>query len=290
MTLLDKTPSSLKSESTPRVTVSTFALYDVVRHLAGDKVDLFMIVPFGVDVHSFEPTPKDLARLSDSALFIYSGAGLEPWAESFSKIVKALDISKSVKLRHLEEVHEGHNGHHHGEKTDPHYWLDMANMVLATREIEKVLLEILPEDKEAVHKNSEAYVRQLESIDKRYDAKLSICTRAQIIVNHNAFGYLAHRYGFEVHALTGLSPEAMPSAKTMARLIDMVRSEQIGTIFFESFVSDRLISNIAAESGAKVDVLQPLANITADEVEQGADLEILMMMNLQRLSTAMECE
>ncbi len=249
-----------------------------------------MIVPFGVDVHSFEPTPKELARLSDSALFIYSGAGLEPWASSFSKIVKALDISKSVELRHLEEAHEAHSGHHHGEKIDPHYWLDMANMVLATRAIEKTLLEILPEEKETVQKNTEAYIRQLESIDRRYEEKLSTCKSKQIIVNHNAFGYLAHRYSFEVHALTGLSPEAMPSAKTMARLIDMVRSEQIGTIFFESFVSDRLISNIAAESGAKVDVLQPLANITADEVEQGADLESLMMKNLQRLSTAMECE
>ena len=294
--LFKESPLTQTSIERPVVTVSTFALYDIVRHVAEDKVDLFMIVPFGVDVHSFEPTPRELAKLSKSALFIYSGAGLEPWAETFSKSVKTVDISQHVKLLHLEEVdpdddqHDMHHGdHHHAERVDPHYWLDMENMILATRNIEKALGEVVPNADSLFHRNAEAYITQLHMIDDRYKNRLSACKQSRIIVNHNAFGYLARRYGFEITALSGLSPEAMPSAKTMAKLTDLVKSHKIKTIFFESFVSDRLIKNIAKESGAGVDVLQPLANITADEAAQEQNFEQLMGRNLNKLSTAMEC-
>lgn len=292
------------SHDKPRIAVSSFVLYDIVTHLAGERVEPFMVVPFGRDLHSFEPTPKDLAILSRSLLFVYSGAGLEPWAEAFAHDLRTLNVSKFVTLRHLDDgehgeheadvtaeaVHgdEEHAGHHH-EEIDPHYWLDPINMIQATKAVEQQLAQLIPDYAGEFHRNGEIYITQLHMLDNRFKSELSGCKQPMIVVNHNAFGYLSERYGFEVVALTGLSPESMPSAKRMAELSDLVEEYQLNTIFFESFVSDRLIKEIARETGAKVDTLQPLGNITADEAAQKLNYVQLMERNLVKIKTAMEC-
>lgn len=294
---------SASAEKT-RIAVSTFALYDIVSNIAGDNVELFMVVPFGTDLHSFEPTPKDLVKLNQSALFIYSGAGLEPWAESFEGAMKRLDISRYVTLRELEQSgEEGAGSAHHDAKrhdddhedhdhegADPHYWLDPTNMIRAAEAIEQQLGQLMPRYAKEFYRNREVYITQLHMLDNRFKSELGNCKQSMIVVNHNAFGYLAERYGFDVVALTGLSPESMPSAKRMAELSDLVREHHLNTIFFESFVSDRLIREIGNETGAAVETLQPLGNITADEVAQRLNYIQLMERNIGKIKTAMECE
>ena len=285
--LQPEAPVEREESPRPAVAVSTFSLYDMLRYVGGEKIDLFMVVPFGVDVHGFEPTPKDLVRLTESALFVYSGAGLEPWAGAFAGKTKTLDVSTHVKL--LQPHEEEHAHHEHDEGADPHYWLDIENMIAATRAVAKALSEVDPSSSRRFMRNAEIYITQLYMLDNRYKDVLKSCKQPMIVVNHNAFGYLSERYGFEVKALTGLSPEAMPSAKTMAQLSDLVREHRIKTVFFESFVSDRLVQSLAKESGAAVDVLQPLANITAEEAAAGISYFQLMEQNLKKLSDAMEC-
>ncbi len=297
LTLGTEEKASTSAIEKPRIAVSTFALYDIVKNIAKDRVELFMVVPFGTDLHSFEPTPKDLVRLSKSKLFIYSGAGLEPWSDAFVQSTETLNVSRSVKLRHLEnegkmEDHDeaaDHDEHHHHKGVDPHYWLDTDNMIRAAEVIEQRLGRLIPKNAGEFQLNRENFTTQLYKLDNRYKTELSSCKHSMIIVNHNAFGYLAERYGFEVTALTGLSSESMPSAKRMAELSDLVRSHHLKTIFFESFVSDRLIKEIANETGAEVQTLQPLGNITADEAAQNMTYIQLMEHNLDKLKAAMEC-
>jgi zinc transport system substrate-binding protein len=275
-----------------RVAASTFALYDAARKVAGDRAEVYMVVPFGVDIHSFEPSPKTMARIQQSTLFLYSGAGLEPWTKSFARSENALDMSRFAFLRSMEEhddEDDGHEEHHHHEGVDPHYWLDIGNMITLVNKISEVLAKERPEDAGRFRQNAQRYVRELEALDGEYKERLKNCRQDTIVVNHNAFGYLAERYGFHVEALSGLSPDAMPSAKTMAALIGIVKERKIKTVFFESFVSDRLVKNLADESGTGVDVLQPLANISADEAESGTGYIEIMRQNLQKLSHALEC-
>ncbi len=251
-----------------------------------------MIVPFGVDVHSFEPTPRDMARLSEAKLFIYSGAGLEPWAESFSSAATKLDISRFVTLHTVgEHEHAGHEGEcsHHESGGDPHYWLDPQNMIAASEQVTVALCALDPDNAAYYQERSGRYVKKMQMLDTLYTKRLQHCSKRMIVVNHNAFAYLAERYGFEVHAVSALSPEAMPSAKTMAQLSDLIVDEDVKVLFFESFVSDRLMKSLAKETGASVDVLQPLANITADQAEQGSDYVMLMEANLDKLAEAMVC-
>lgn len=289
-TVLFFTPEKRAHIKKADVVVTTFALYDIARHLLEGDADVQMLIPFGRDVHTFEPTPADMIRMESSRLFLYSGAGLEPWTSQYARGENAVDMSRYV---HLQEG--GHSHHDHEDEpdedeagADPHYWLDIGNMILLTEAMRERFERAFPSINPAtLRARAEAYIGRLKTLDSLYKKRLSDCRLDTIVVSHNAFGYLAHRYGFHVAAISGLSPDTMPDAKTMAELSDLVKQYGIKTLFHESFVSDKLVRSVANETGVQVDVLQPLANITASEI--GADYFRLMNANLLKLHNALEC-
>lgn len=268
------------------VAVTTFSLYDITKHVAGSSVDIVNILPFGVDPHDYEPTPKTMANIEKAFLVIYSGAGLEPWTHGFSFKNRVIDMSQFMELRELQEDEE--HGHHH-EVVDPHYWLSFSNMAKATKLITDELIKIVPKNKSLYLKNRDAYLVMLKELDKKFQTRLSQCRRDTIIVNHNAFGYLAQRYNFHVESLSGLSPDAEPNAKNVIGLINAIKEHNVSTVFFESFASDRAMKSIANEAHIMVDVLQPLGNITADEAKKELTYENMMEENLLKLSGALSC-
>ena len=278
----------------PIVSVTTFALYDIVKHIAADTVEIVNILPFGVDPHSFEPTPQLMAKIEKSALVIYSGAGLEPWVDGFHFKSRAIDMSHYVQLRELADNEHATHEHHHDAShvhntVDPHYWLDFNNMKTATKVITKALIAILPQHKVLYEQNEKKYIQMLNKLDSEYKQRLSSCKASSVVVSHNALGYLARNYGFHVESLTGLSPEAQPSAKDVTRIMHDIKKEGVTTIFFEHFVNDKVIKSIATDTHINIDVFQPLGNITKDEAEAGLTYEDIMKRNLDKLSKALLC-
>ncbi|MFK5938862.1 MAG: metal ABC transporter substrate-binding protein [Sulfurimonas sp.] len=266
------------------VAVTTFSLYDITKHIAGNSVEIVNILPFGVDPHDYEPTPKTMANIEKASLSIYSGAGLEPWMHGFSFKSKVIDMSQFMELRKLtkDELHGD-------EVLDPHYWLDFSNMETATELITEELIKIVPKNRDTYLKNRDAYLTMLKKLDMQFKNGLANCERDTIIVNHNAFGYLADRYNFHVESLSGLSPDAQPNAQNVIRLLRTIKEHNVSTVFFESFASDRAIKGIALEAHTKVDVLQPLGNITADTAKKELTYEDIMKENLLKLSGALAC-
>jgi len=275
------------------VAVSTFSLYDITKHIAGESVQVINIIPFGVDVHSFEPTPKLMAKIEKSALVIYSGAGLEPWTRGYAFKNRVINMSQHVRIRELDANEHEHHMHHDEQcnhsKIDPHYWLDFANMAKATNEITKELIKLEPKNKELYTKNKEKYITMLTSLNDAFNTSLKSCKLDTIIVNHNAFGYLSHRFGFHVASLSGFIPEAQPSAKDMSRIIKVIQKHDVPVVFAESFVSAKAMQSVADEAKVKVDVLQPLGNITADEAKKNLTYEDIMKENLQKIHKALMC-
>jgi zinc transport system substrate-binding protein len=278
----------------PIIAVTTFALYDITKHIAGDTVELVHILPFGVDPHSFEPTPRLMAKIEKSALLIYSGAGLEPWVHGFKRKDKTIDMSKYVRLRQLDadehELHDHHNEECIHNTTDPHYWLDFVNMQRMTEIITAALVKLLPENKAYYEANKKEYSAMLQRLEKAYGTKLSSCKADTVVVSHNALGYLSRNYGFHVESLTGLSPEAQPSAKDVTRIMNDIQKEGVRTIFFEHFVNDKVIKRIAKDTRIDLDVFQPLGNITKDEAAAHLSYEDIMQRNLEKLSKALMCD
>ncbi|MCK9455496.1 MAG: metal ABC transporter substrate-binding protein [Sulfurimonas sp.] len=276
----------------PTIATSTFSLYDISKNIVGDSADTFMILPFGVDAHSYEPTPRDVVKILKSDLTLYNGASLEPWIDGFEFKNRALNVSRYVKLIEVceDEDHSGHHDTHHKHgSVDPHYWQDPQNMMLATEQITKELILLFPNNRALYEKNRDTYIKMLKKLDQEYRESLLACELDTIIVNHNAFSYLSKRYNFNVEALSGLSPEAQPSGKNMIKLIEHVREHKTPVIFFESFLSDKAMKSIAQEANVEVDVLQPLGNITADEARENLSYEEIMRRNLKKIAKALKC-
>lgn len=278
-------------DTKPYIAVTSFAIYDIANHIVADQVEIKKLIPFGVEMHTYMPSVKTMTEISKAEVFIFNGLGVEPWIKK--EYPNQLDMSKSVRLQEAQDEEcEGHDDegheHHHENDADPHYWLDIDNMILMADTISLRLSEHFPEHKVLFDENTKAYISELKKLDQEYVDSLQNCKHKEIVVNHNAFGYLGTKYGFSSHSVTGLSPDEQVSAKKMKEITDLVKSEDIKVVFFESFVSPEVANTISKEAGAKAQSLQPLANVNEDEESKG--YIGLMRDNLLKLQTAMECE
>ena len=269
----------------PVIAVTSYPLYEITHKLIGSQIEINKLIPNGIEIHTYRPSVKTISSIVQADLFIYNGLGIEPWIKKGYE--NALDMSAHVKLNESHEFEE-HDDHHHDADADPHYWLDVNNMIRMTKVIQEKLTSSFPEYKIIIDKNSDLYISELQALESSFKSRLKVCKRDEIVVNHNAFGYLASNYGFHVHSLTGLSPDEQVSAKKMKGITDLLKDEDIKVIFFESFVSSKIAQTISKETGADIQSLQPLANVTQAEADQG--YVNIMKENLKKLSAALECE
>jgi zinc transport system substrate-binding protein len=171
-------------------------------------------------------------------------------------------------------------GYGGGAPGDPHVWLDPVRYA----EMARLIGAALGKEAPAVR-----LARRSHTLDGEYRRGLAHCARRQIVTSHAAFGYLAARYGLEQIPLEGLTPEAEPSARDIARLVDVVRSSGATTVFFETLISPKLAETVAREAHARTAVLDPLEGISKSEIAAGADYFSVMRANLVTLRKALGC-
>ena len=279
-------------KSKPRVALSTFVLFDIANHIAQDKMELVRIIPAGVGIHSFEPTPQTIANIETSDLVLYNGAGLEPWLDSFTFKNRAVGVGNYIRLQHLTEEEHSHDDHSacSHSKFDPHIWFDIDNMKQITQIIAYEFIALDPKNKTSYLDNREAYIEMLNRLDLAYKNKLQSCSLDTIVTNHNAFSYLATKYGFDIKTLSGLSPEAEVSPKDVIRVMKDIQTNNIDVVFFEDFGSDKAMKSLAKQVSVKVDSLHPLGNITKDDVAKNYTYEDIMLKNLEKISGALHCQ
>ena len=188
-----------------------------------------------------------------------------------------------------DKEHSEDDDHDHGDK-DPHIWLDPVLAIEQVNIIKDKMIEIDPDNESSYTSNAADYINQLEDLDSKFTETLNSCSLDAIVTSHNAFSYLAVRYGFEVYSVSGLSPDETPSVARLAELSDLVESEGIEYVFFDSLVSSRVAETLAEETGSKVLVLNPLEGLSQDEVDSGANYISIMEQNLTNISTALKCD
>jgi zinc transport system substrate-binding protein len=247
------------------------------------------LVPAGVEPHDWEPSPRDVVRIRGARVFVYNGAGFEPWAERLPAQDAGASGPRVVRATAgLELLPAGTKGRG-GAASDPHVWLDP---VLATRQVE-VIRDAL-EAADAAHAaayadNARAFLAKLTALHADYVAGLATCTRRDLIVSHDAFEYLARRYRLSIVPVMGLAPDAEPSPAQLASLVRLASRRKAKYVFVETLVSPRLAETLAREAGARTMVLNPLEGRTQDEVAAGKDYLDLMRANLKTLRIALEC-
>ncbi len=275
------------------VVVSTFILLDIAKHIAGDTLELVKIIPNGVDIHTYEPSPQTMAKVENSDLLIYSGAGLEPWLSSFNFKSRAVAIGNYIRLRSLDNNEfDGHSHHDHQcahSTLDPHFWLDVENMKRATDIMTYEFIALQPKYKDLYLQNRDEYLNMLIKLDKLYKQRLASCAIDTIITNHNAFSYLSHKYNFHVKSLSGLSPQSESSAKDIIRIINDVNNFNAPVVFYENFQSDKDMKSLANQTNVKIDKLHTIGNITKDDAENNITYNEIMQDNLQKIAEALVC-
>jgi zinc transport system substrate-binding protein len=266
---------------------------EFARQVGGDKIDVTTLISPGTEPHDYDPTPQDMAGVHDAKVFIYNGAGLEPWAE---KIRDELSDSGVVVVNASEGIvllgkatGSGEQAAAGGAWADPHVWLDPELAALQVDNIRDGLIEADPEDRGYYDANAEAFKARLSELDAAYRAGLADCATRQIVTSHQAFRYLAARYGLDVVSVSGLSPDEEPSPQKLAEVARFASENGVKYIFFETLVNPRLSNTIAREVGAETLVFNPLEGLTADEEARGEDYLSVQRKNLENLRLALGC-
>lgn len=283
-----------------QVVTTLFPLYDFARTIAGTKGDVTMLLPPGVEPHSFEPKPDDIVRINNAGLFIYTNRYMEPWAVTILKGVyqstlKVVDAGQGVTYLRAGEGHghEGnadHDAEHHAGGMDPHIWLDFGNAQLMVANILNGFLAADPANGEYYRKNAAVLSAALADLDQRYRSGLASCGSREILHGgHYAFGYLAHRYGLKYRAMTGVSSESEPSAAGMAAMVERIKRDRAHYIFAEELLSPRLTDTLANEAGVGVLKLNGAHNVSKDDFQRGVTFIDLMNENLKNLQKGLSC-
>lgn len=277
-----------------RVYASIFPLYDFARNIGRDKIQLELLIPPGAEPHSWEPPPKLVARIQEADVFIYNGAGLEPWVDKLRESLTnsgllVVNASEGIRLLDLQgQEHDAKEGsHHHGSKFDPHVWLDPVNALKQAEAIKNAFIERDEANSQFYRENFEKYAARLTELDRIYREELRDLKRKEIVVAHAAFGYLARRYGLKQIPIAGLSPQEEPSAAKLAEIAEIAREKGIKYIFFETLTNPRLSEVLAREVGARTAALNPIGGITREEMASGRDYISIMEENLRILKEAL---
>jgi zinc transport system substrate-binding protein len=286
-----------KPTSKLKVSASVYPFAEITRQIGKNRIELTTITPPGVEPHDFEPSPRDLVKIRKTKVFVYSGAGFEPWADkTIADLhgVTVVDASKGIKLlpaiEHEHEAEEsGGKAHEQESVTDPHYHLDPVLLQQSVDNVADALCRVDSANANFYKANAGQYKRQLTNLDKEYREGLSRCRQRDIVTGHAAFAYLAKRYGLRQIPIAGMSEED-PSPARLAEIVEYVKRNNIKYIFVEKLGNPRLSETIANEAGAKLLVLNPIEGLTDEDRKAGKDYVALMRDNLVNLKTALGCE
>ncbi|MFS0699193.1 metal ABC transporter substrate-binding protein [Cellulomonas sp. 179-A 4D5 NHS] len=279
------------------VLASFYPLQVVAAGVGGDRVSVDSLTPPGAEPHDLELSPAQVARLGAADLVVYLAdfqAAVDD-AVAASPPERALDAADVVELldaepegeAHEDEAHEGETAEEHAEHGahDPHFWLDPSRMPALVDAVADELSELDPENADEYVANAAALSERFTELDAAYETGLATCASRVLVTSHAAFGYLADRYDLEQVAVAGIDPEGEPSPARLAEIGEVIRSEGVTTVFFETLVSPEVAESLAADVGATTAVLDPLEGLADDSQDYFSIAE----SNLDALKVALSC-
>lgn len=276
------------------VLASVSFLADIARNVAGDRVQVDSLLPVGADPHAYEATPSDIVRISKSTVLILNGLEYEHFVESLLEnaggerlIITASDGLEPHPIDEKEAEAEEEHGHEAG---DPHMWLDPLLVITYVENIREGLITADPGGAETYKTNAEAYIAELEALDAyiREQVEGIPAERRLLVTNHEALGYFAERYGFEVvdAILPSSSSDASASARDIAATIEAIKSSGAPAIFLDEVENAGLANQISTETGVKVVEGLHLESLT-DGAPAGTYID-MMKYNISLLVQALQ--
>lgn len=288
----------------PVIVATLFPFYDITKQLVSEKATVNLLLPPGVEPHSFEPTPQDIVQIQEADVFIYTGDIMEPWVKdivaNIPESVKVIDASKGVNLIQSQDDHSHDDEHGHEDEKkenktdsnlDPHFWLDFSNTIIATNTIFTAISELNIIDNTILEQNTNTINTSLTQLDTEYTNTLSKCSSKNILqAGHRTFEYLAKKYNLGYITTEELSPNSDTSAQDIAKLVQEVKKNKAKAIFSEELIEPRIANTISNETGVPVLQLNGAHNISSEQLKSGISFIDIMKKNLENLSIGLECK
>ncbi|GAA0480344.1 metal ABC transporter substrate-binding protein [Salinibacillus aidingensis] len=292
---------------TDKISIYTtlYPIEDFTRKIGGEYVEVTNLLSDGMDPHTYEPTSKTIVDIAESDLFMYSGAGLEAYAEKISKAVESEEVLIVEAAKGVDTVHHGHgkevtvskpvheneeedshHNHQHGDK-DPHVWLDPLRSIDIAETIKESLISLKPEHKKFFQQNFQELKANLEALDSKFHDVIHHADRKQFVVSHAAYGYWEEAYGIKQIGISGMNQNSELSQKELTNIINEVKEKQIDYLLFENTSVSNIAQLIKDEVGATVLPIHNLSVRTREEIQNQDDYFSLMRKNLESLSTAL---
>lgn len=282
-------PEKPHDETKLQIVCTSFPAYDFAREIAGDRAELTLLIKPGSEVHSYEPTPKDMIRIQESDLFICNGGESEQWA----KTLITPELNTIYMMGCVDTVEESADGIYNAEDGEPeldeHVWTSPLNAIKISEEICNALCKLDTDNAEAYKTNFATYKAQLMALDREFRQVIKNSGKHTLVfADRFPMRYFALEYGLDCYAaFPGCSSETEPSAKTVAYLIDRVREDKIPAVLYMEFSNQKMADVICEDTGCKKLPFYSAHSVSAEQFEQGVSYLDLMRINLNSLKEAL---
>lgn len=274
-------PAVEQESSSHLVTVSILPQAYFVQEIAGDLVDVNVMVGIGEEAHTYEPTPEQMKSLNDSLVFFSIGVEYETtWISRFQEInpdLKIVDSSDGIERMPFSGDHEhddhdeegthqpAHDAHDDDERLDPHVWLSPANGKIIAANILAALIDIVPDQEAALRSNYEDLIARIDELDADIQTALADLEQRTFMVFHPAWGYFANAYGLKQIAVQVGGQD--PSAQEIAELVEQAKVENIKVVFIQPTFNAADAEALTQELDGEVAVVDPLAQDWLNNLE-----------------------
>jgi zinc/manganese transport system substrate-binding protein len=287
--------------SKPLEVVTSFSiLADLTRQVAKERANVVPLVGPNGDTHVYQASPADAKKVKDAGLIVVNGLGLETFMPRLIKsagakipvIVASTGINAIEKTK--KEAHGHGHGHDHGHshgRLDPHAWQSIDAVKVYVVNIRDGLIKADPAGEPAYRKNAEAYLAELAAVKSEIENAFATLPRERRVTmtSHAAFDYFAREFGFTFESVQGMSSDAEPSAKDVARVIRLIRDKKVRAVFLENMTSPRIAEQIAKETGARVGGTL-FSDALSDEKGPAPTYIAMMRHNAKTLLDALKAE
>ncbi len=278
-----------------KISATLFPQFDFARAVAGDKAEFTLLLPSGMNSHSYEPSPADIIEINNSDLFIYTGEYFESWADDIVSDIdtdktKVLDVSEGIELTCAEEHNHEHEEEHHHHEYDPHIWTSPVIAMEMVDNIADALCEKDFENSDYYRKNAENYKKQLAELDVEIKEVVQNSKRDTIYFGCEfAMHYFVEEYGINyVSAFDSCSGETEPSAKVMSEIISSMEENNVPVIYYKEISEPTVAKMISEETGAEMLMFHSCHNVTNEDFKNGTTYIDLMKQNIINLKAGLE--
>lgn len=297
----------------PAVAVSIFPIYDLTRRIAGDRLDVLIVLPPGKSEHSYEPGPREVVKLSSAKVAFVVGLGMDAWVEPVVRSAKVVRLGEKVPTipidvepigegeAHHEEHHDDHDDHDdHGSGSaappahddhghaeigapDPHFWMDPERMIAAVDTITAELATLDPAGKEMFTKNADAVKASLKTVDASLQTRSKAWTKRTIVTFHGSMTYFAKRYGLRIAAVVEPVAGTEPTAAYIVEVLAAIKRGQAAAIFSEPQLDKAPGETISREAKIPLGELDPVGGLAGRDT-----YETLLTWNADQLDKVLK--